>query len=475
MNVFITGGTGFIGRALTLRLRQRGHSVTVLTRSPKKARNVLGREAELLSVSSGEAGLSAALERADAVVNLAGESLLGGRWTESKKARLRESRVDLTQELVELMKSTTSRPKVLVSASAVGIYGDRGEREITESEPPTSGFLSELCVDWESAAMEAEKKGVRVVTPRFGVVLGREDGALAQMLPAFRLGLGGPIGPGNQFVPWIHIDDLIELIIEVIADDRYSGPVNATAPIPVTFRTLAKSIGAVLNRPAVLRVPSIALKAIFGQASSVLTQSQRVVPQRASELDFEFTYSTIETALTDLLDTGSIAIERVDIATLPDSQYLEKRPPRYALRTDSVIERPVSEVFGFFSNPENLGLITPPAMKFQIVDSKGAVGEGDEIRYRFKVGPVSFSWTTRIETWRENSRFVDVQARGPYACWWHEHQFEEHGEHTLMRDTVYYSPPAGPLGRLANRLFVADQLKRVFEYRTAVLHRRFND
>jgi uncharacterized protein (TIGR01777 family) len=472
MNVFITGGTGFLGRSLMLRLRRDGHSVTALTRSIVKGRSLLGMEADLLEASASDEALVAALERADAVVNLAGEPILGGRWNEDKMRRLRRSRVDLTSSLVDAMAKTSSPPKVFISGSAVGLYGNRGDEVLTEASMPGTGFLADLCRDWEAAALKAELLGTRVVLLRTGVVLGRGGGALDQMLPPFQFGVGGPLGPGTQFVPWIHLDDIIEMIAVAIGDETYVGPINGSAPNPVTFRDFASALGQSLGRPAFLPVPKFALKLLFGQASSVLLDSQRVVPERALAQGFEFRFPDLKSALSDLLDNDFVHISRAE-GPFPDSDYLRKNPPAFVLKTEVRLDQSVEEVFPFFSRPANLGLITPSAMQFRITEKPDRMGAGAVIKYRLKVGPVPLGWTTRIDAWEEGARFVDSQIKGPYSGWWHEHGFERDGEGTLMTDRVYYSPPAGPIGRLANSVYIADELRRVFGYRSSVVRARF--
>jgi hypothetical protein len=472
MNVFITGGTGFIGRSLMLRLRRDGHSVTALTRSVEKGRSLLGMEADLLEADSSEEALVAALERADAVVNLAGEPLLGSRWDEAKKGRLRRSRIGLTASLVDAMAKTTAPPKVFVSGSAVGLYGDRGDEILTEASGRGEGFLADLCHDWEAEALKAEQLGTRVVLLRTGVVLGRGGGALDQMLPPFQFGLGGPLGPGTQFVPWIHVDDLIEMIATAIGDEGFSGPLNGSAPNPVSFRDFARGLGKVLRRPAFLPVPKFALKLLFGQAASVLLDSQRVMPARALALGFRFRFPELKPALTDLLDNSFVNIARAE-GPFPESEYLQKNPPAFVLKTEVRLDHGVDEVFPFFSRPENLGLITPSAMQFRITEKPESMAAGSLIKYRLKVGPVPIGWTTRIDAWEEGARFVDSQLKGPYAGWWHEHSFVPDGDGTIMTDRVFYSPPAGPLGRVANFVYVADELRKVFGYRSSVVRARF--
>lgn len=472
MNVFITGATGFVGRALTLRLRRDGHQVTAYTRSPERARAVLGDEASYLGSDSGMESLVAAVAQADAIVNLAGEPILGGRWTDTKRKALRESRLQTTRELVEAIAMTPSRPRVLVSTSAVGAYGDGGSEILTEDSPTAHDFLGRLCVDWETEAFRARTSGVRVVALRVGVVLGRQGGALDQMLPPFRLGLGGPIGSGRQFVPWIHLDDLVELYATAITDERYHGVVNATGPEPVPFKDLAHAIGEVLGRPAVLPVPAFAIKALFGDASVVLLQGQRAVPERARSLGFQHRYSTVRSALLDLLDNGSVHIGPFE-GPLPDSEYLQKNPPVYELLARTTFNRPLGEVFPFFSRPENLGLITPPGMKFRIRKMPESMKSGALIDYSLRLGPIPVNWQTRIDQYEPGVRFVDTQAKGPYATWWHEHAFEEVGDQTIMTDRVLYTPPVGPVGRLANAVYIADELRRVFGYRESVMRLRF--
>lgn len=297
MNILITGGTGFIGRALILRLRQDGHAVSAYVRNTNRALALLGADITLIA---DESSLSGAVQRADAVVNLAGEPLLGGRWTRAKLVLIRESRLGLTRTIANLLKMR-SRNCVLVSASAVGYYGDTGERTLTENAESGDDFLAMLCSDWESQAHKARDSRTRVVCMRIGVVLGRGGGALSKMLPPFRLGLGGPVGSGKQFVSWIHLEDLTELILTAIKDERYDGAINATGPEPVPFKALASALGRALRRPAVIPVPAFVIKALFGKSSTVLLQGQRAIPARATELGFAFRFNTIQEALNDIL------------------------------------------------------------------------------------------------------------------------------------------------------------------------------
>ena len=306
MKIFITGSTGFIGRALVLRLQRDGHAVVVWVRDEERALNRLGANAVTLSVSCDAGELQRTLTECDAVFNLAGEQLIG-RWTTARRAKLVESRVDLTRRLVDAVTLASRCPRVLVSGSAVGYYGNSNDELVTEDTAPANDFLGQLCRDWERAALRAETAGARVVLLRTGIVLGREGGALAKLLFPFRLGLGGPIGSGKQYMPWIHLHDEIEVIAKALEDDRYRGPINATAPNPVINREFGRALGRALHRPAVMPLPGFVLKAVMGEASGVLLGGQRAVPERLLELGFPFAFANIDEALGDIVSDANEA------------------------------------------------------------------------------------------------------------------------------------------------------------------------
>ena len=306
MKIFITGSTGFIGRALVLRLQRDGHAVVVWVRDEERALNRLGANAVTLSVSCDAGELQRTLTECDAVVNLAGEQLIG-RWTTARRAKLVESRVDLTRRLVDAVTLASRCPRVLVSGSAVGYYGNSNDELVTEDTAPANDFLGQLCRDWERAALRAETAGARVVLLRTGIVLGREGGALAKLLLPFRLGLGGPIGSGKQYMPWIHLHDEIEVIAKALEDDRYRGPIIATAPNPVINREFGRALGRALHRPAVMPLPGFVLKAVMGEASGVLLGGQRAVPERLLELGFPFAFANIDEALRDIVSDANEA------------------------------------------------------------------------------------------------------------------------------------------------------------------------
>ena len=477
MRVAMTGATGFIGRAVAARLQRDRHRIVALVRSEGRARARLGADVETVSLDT-DPTLTAALEGCDAIVNLAGESIAGGRWTSSRRRVLRDSRVGVTARLVQALAAAPTRPRVLISASAVGYYGNRGAEIVNERSAAGTGFLAQLCQEWEAAAIEAERLGVRVVVLRTGVVLGRDGGALATMGPIFRLGLGGAVGPGTQYMPWIHLHDLADLVARALDDESIRGPANGVAPDAVTNRAFAAALARALHRPAMLPVPAFALKLAAGEAASMLLGSQRVDPAVPRERGFEFTFPTLAAALADVIDgvpveTGPLR-EPVDAAGSEiGARYLAARRPRYELRMTTRVAAPVMETFSFFSKAENLGMLTPSAMGFSIAGPPPAIGEDAAIDYRLRVGLIPIRWRSRIVTWRPGVRFVDLQERGPYHAWWHEHAFRDEGSTTVMEDRVCYAPPLGALGRLVNRWFVEPTLRRVFRYRADVIRLRF--
>jgi uncharacterized protein (TIGR01777 family) len=305
MRVAITGATGLIGAALSRALTARGDAVVALVRTEKSSARIAAEVAEvhLWPEPKDAPPPSSALAGADAVVNLLGEPV-AQRWTETAKQEILDSRILGTRSLVAGLRQVADaeRPGALVNGSAVGHYGSRGSEPVDESSPAGNDFLARVTSDWEQEAMAAaELPGVRVALLRTGVVLARNGGALAQMLPPFKLGVGGPVAGGKQYVPWIHVDDVVGAVLACLEDPRCAGPLNLTAPNPVTNAELSKALGRVLHRPAVLPVPAIALSLLFGEMSSVLIGGQRAVPRRLEELGYRFAFPELEPALRDLL------------------------------------------------------------------------------------------------------------------------------------------------------------------------------
>lgn len=295
MKVLVTGGTGFIGTALLPVLLAAGHQVTVLTRNAARVRVPSGVHCiERLDALNDTPP--------DAVINLAGENLGSARWTAASKGRFLDSRIGMTARLIDAFEHWSAPPKVLVSGSAIGWYGARGDEVLNERSTPGSGFAAELCQQWEGVAQAAETLGVRVACLRIGIVLGLPGGALGQMLPPFKLGLGGPMGSGQQWMSWIHRDDLVAMMLRLIEDPSLNGAFNGTAPDPVRNADFSRALGRALKRPAVLPMPGLALRLIVGEmADELLLVGQKVLPQRAQAAGFAFRYPDLPAALGQVL------------------------------------------------------------------------------------------------------------------------------------------------------------------------------
>lgn len=302
MRVAVSGSTGLVGSEVVTALSTAGHEVVRLVR-----RVPLPGETAVLRWDPVKREVDAArLEEFDAVLHLAGENVGSGRWTAARKAAIRDSRVNGTRFLCDILAGLARPPKTLVCASAIGIYGDRGEDALTEESPAGAGFLPEVCREWEAASAPAARKGIRVVALRIGMVLSPKGGALARMLPLFRAGLGGVIGGGRQYVSWVALDDLPLILLHALQCGDLSGPVNAVAPRPVTNREFTKALGKALSRPTPLPVPAFALRLAVGRemADALLLASARVLPRRLEETGYPFRYPELPAALRHLLRKG---------------------------------------------------------------------------------------------------------------------------------------------------------------------------
>jgi uncharacterized protein (TIGR01777 family) len=300
MKIVLAGGTGFLGRPLWSQLASHGHDVVVLTRGVA-TRSAIGRTVSWHPeevAATGGLSWPSEIDGADVVINLSGEGIADRRWSDRRKQALRESRILTTRSLVAAVRAAVRKPTVFVGGSAVGYYGDTGDRPIDESFPPGSDFLATLCVDWEAEAHAAAALGCRVVLVRAGVALASDGGALKQLVQPFRFLAGGPIASGRQYISWIHRDDWVDLVEWVMERSQISGPVNATAPNPVTNAEFSAVLGQVLHRPSWLRVPAFALRLIVGEMADVaLVHGQRVLPTRALDAGFRFTRPELRSAL----------------------------------------------------------------------------------------------------------------------------------------------------------------------------------
>jgi len=289
MRVLVTGGQGFLARHVAAVLRARGDDVTTVSRRP----------AEVPGAAIDWSGVPGVMSAVDAVVSLAGASLTHRRWRPARKREIVESRVESNARLVEAIAGVRSRPAVLVSASAAAIYGPRGEAPLDETTPAGEGFVADVYRRTEAAALRAEALGVRVVLPRFGVVLGPDGGVLPRMLPLFRAGLGGPLGRGTQWMSWIHLDDAVAFVVAALTDTRWRGPVNVVTPRPVRQREFALALGRIVHRPARLRVPGVALRVALGEMATLLLAGQRATPAALTAAEHPLRHPSLDGALSE--------------------------------------------------------------------------------------------------------------------------------------------------------------------------------
>ncbi|MBA2406097.1 MAG: TIGR01777 family protein, partial [Bdellovibrionales bacterium] len=297
MKVVVTGATGFVGQVIVKQLLASGDEVVVLTRNVARAAITLGSSCKYFQWDdTNSLPPVEAFQGVDGIINLMGESI-SKRWDENQKKKIYNSRINGTRRLVEVLEKLPQRPKVFVSASAIGIYGNRGDEDINEESTVADDFLGKVCKDWENEANKARNFGARVVIIRTGVVLGRGGGALEKMLPVFKMGVGGPLGSGKQYLSWIHIEDLASMYLEALKNNSIKAVLNGTAPYPATNAYFSKMMGKVLRRPAFLPTPAFAMKIAFGEMSQIILEGQKVLPVKFKEMNFRYRYPTLEMAL----------------------------------------------------------------------------------------------------------------------------------------------------------------------------------
>jgi uncharacterized protein (TIGR01777 family) len=425
MRVGVTGATGFVGRAVVSALRRRDDHVVALTRDPSAAHLPDGVDVVAFDVNDPNPE-SKALEGLDAIVHLAGESV-DGRWTPAKKRKIFDSRVSGTRKLVASLSSLTRRPRVLVSASAIGYYGNRGDEILDDASPPGSDFLAGVCVAWEREALAASTLGMRVALLRTAMVVGA-GGALAKLQPIFRFGAGGPLGSGRQWMPWIHIDDLADMYCFALDRDDLHGSIAGVAPDVATNARFMQALGRAMHRPALAPAPGFALKAVLGEFAETLLGGQLILPNKATDAGFAWRHGQLDAAL--------IAV------VAPDSG---RTPALQTFRADQFVNAPLEKIFTFFSDAANLAKLTPPAMRLEMIASSSeAMHRGATMEYALKVKGVRLRWRALIVEWKPNVRFVDVQIRGPYLMWRHTHEFEGRDDGVVVRDRVDYALPFAP-------------------------------
>ncbi|MCX6117260.1 MAG: TIGR01777 family oxidoreductase [Proteobacteria bacterium] len=449
MKVLLTGATGLIGKNLGIDLVREGHQVIVLSRDATRARLDCPFPAEHCEWGQLEQIPKMSI---DAVVHLAGESIAGGFWTKDRKKKIIDSRVETTSRLVNVFKTSGKIPKVWINASAIGFYGDRQDEVLTEESKKGTGFLSQVCVKWEEALLPLQDE-CRLVIYRFGVVLSKRSGALSAMMPAFRLGLGGHLGSGKQWMSWIHEDDLRAAIVFGLKSDKLKGVANLVSPTPVTNSQFTQTLNLALSKNNFLPIPRFALE-LAGEISQLVLASQKVVPNVLMQAGFKFSYDTLEIALRNLIDYQM----RSGVFEIYQAQWVPKT---------------VTEIFPFFCDEKNLEELTPELLNFKVIGKNTPmIQEGTLIDYKLKIRGVPAKWRTRIIDWKPGKSFVDTQLKGPYNLWHHTHEFKDLGGGTLMTDRVLYKTPLWPLS-IAVLPLIRHDVGAIFNYRRRIVAKMF--
>lgn len=439
-------------------------------RSAERGRRILGGDAELFEVPAGVPGPDV-LSECDAVINLAGSPLVGRRWSRRRLAEGEESRVGTTEMLVQALGEASPKPVVLVSASALGYYGDLPDEEATETAPPGRGYLAELCRRWEEAALRAESFGVRVVLARLGVVLGRFGGMLEVLEPIFRCRLGGRLSTGDQWFPWIHIDDVRRAVTGFIEDGGVGGPINLVAPEAVRYREFVDRLAETLRVGAPLTIPSPVIRMVLGEGASALLGGRRAVPRRLTESGFGFEYPDLESALSDLFEPVPPAIsEGVTLSEAFGHLGVGDGRSGVLLQSGVSVRSSQEEVFEFYSVPANLAVLIPPRLPFRVVDPPSRAEEGTRVTYETGRTPFARRYRGEIFGIRPHEEFFDRSVDPSPFSWFHRHRFAASGRgSTDVFDDLWFQPPGGRAARRPAK----SMARYLFEYRNYVTGWRF--
>lgn len=447
MKILVTGATGLLGRQICLKLLERGDELVVVSTKPEqKFRESFSYPCEHVHWDHIQQ-----IPDVDGVIHLAGDNIASGRWSAKKKRSILESRTEPTQKLIEALEKKSSKPKVFVSTSAIGVYGDRGNEILSEDSDPGQGFLADVCKAWEASAM-AIKPSTRLVILRVGIVLDTKGGFLGRMEPLFSSQLGGKAGSGKQWMSWIHHEDLINMYLHCLDNNNVEGVYNAVAPKPVTNAHFTKAFASQLGVLSVFSAPSFGLKIGLGEMAQLALASQNVLAEKITQTGFQFQHPELEGALKHLY-------------------AWKKKANQQMFYSEQWISQSRDKVFPFFSEARNLEKITPPFLNFRILKSStDPIQKGTLIDYRLKIHGVPARWRTEIQQWQPNEMFVDRQLKGPYSQWNHTHSFTDLKGGTLMRDEVIYKLPLGTLGLIVAGFFVRKDVESIFGYRTKVIH-----
>jgi uncharacterized protein len=458
MKILITGATGLVGKSLLENLFIRGYSdINIVTRRDKVSTEDIPFPVNIFKWNPDTNFLEAgALNNVDVVIHLAGESVAESRWSKRKKESILSSRLKSTRLLLEEIKRAPSKPKKFISASAIGIYGERGSEVLNEESIHGTGFLADVCKEWEDVVQNHTITEMKSHSIRIGIVLAEGGGALKKMLPPFKTGVAGILGNGKQFMSWIHIDDLVGQFIFLMENNTDHHIYNGVAPSPVSNHSFTKILGKIIRRPTLFPIPAFGLKILFGEMSNILLASQNVRSSRFIEAGFQFRFIQLEDALKNILGQ-SIKGEK----KIKKYQWIDEKTP---------------EVFSFFSNIKNLEKITPKYLNFKVEGmNTNKIQSGSLIDYSLKLHGIPLRWKTRINEFEEHKMFIDEQLNGPYSKWIHTHHFFSIGTGTLIKDVIIYKIPLGFIGSLFAGSFIKNDLRNIFNYRQKVIGQFFNE
>lgn len=447
MKIFVTGGTGFLGSYLVDQLVMRGHEVVVATRNSSKALENLPYKIALWPPKN--ALETRALQDCEAVINLAGESIAGARWSDAQKLSIRRSRIELTRELVGVFASST-KLRIFLSASAIGYYGHRRSEVLTEESPAGEGFLADVCREWEHSLDDLKNPAVRKVFLRTGVVLHRSGGFLKELEPLYRNWVGGPVGAGEQFISWVHLQDWVNAVLFCLENAKVSGPVNIVSPEPVTNRTFSAEYASLFKQPWQVPVPSLALKITLGEMSHLALDSQNVRPRQLQENGFQFQFSHLVEALRNLYDIND---KNRDVNEFFQARFW--------------VQQPQETVFKYFANDRNLEQIMPSSMQFTVESKSTPVLELNTVmNYSMRMHGLKLTWRSQITSFKPPHEFTDIQLSGPYKKWEHTHRFTPAPNGwTLIEDDIRFQLHMGCLGRILGTHIARREILKIFKHR----------
>ena len=456
--VLLIGGTGFIGKKLGIKLSHNDIEINLLTRNKSKYTNKLPYPCKIFNWNYQKEEIpQEALEGINAIINLSGDPVDSSKWTNKKKEKIIDSRVNLTKKLVDTMNNNNLQNITFINASAIGYYGDCDDHLLNEDDERNSGFLSDTVKAWEDEALKANEN-IRTVIIRIGIVLGLEGGMLKRLFPIFKSGFGGTLGCGKQYMSYIHIDDLVNIFYFSLLNQNIKGVYNAVAPNPVTNKEFTKALSKEMKKLSIFKIPSFMLKFMYGEMSQILLFSQRISCKKIIDAGYEFVFENISNALNDIFKRIKDGSGKV----------------QWYYYDEIWINKDIEYVFNFYKEAKNLEKITPKNMKFKILNmSTENIEEGTIINYKLKIKGFNIKWRTLIEKFIENEYFIDVQLNGPYKYWKHTHFFEKIANGILVRDLVKYELP---FSFISNKIFakmVRKDLDKIFNYRKEIVSKEF--